>query len=197
MSLRKKSSTWECINSSYYCFYSVLYHTGRHSASFLLTRAPSLFTVPLNLQLQVPYGPTLFPGWQLDHDLCSQTELKGLLEFPKGRGKRRVCLCIWEISVRQTQREKQESSLQFTTIPNPDSILPRSFELCNCRVLGRNLTYWLHCASTGMYNDKYIPPFFPLILFSFYSLFILSRETSGLPKPRWFEPCNLFYSERG
>lgn len=36
-----------------------------------------------------------------------------------------------------------------------------------------------------------------LIYFSFYCLFILSREISGLPKPRWFEPCNLYYSERG
>lgn len=172
MSLCKKSSTWECINSSYYCFYSVLYHTVRHSASFLLTRAPSLFTVPLNLQLQVPYGPTLFPGLQLDHDLCSQTGLKGLLEFPKGRGKRRVCLCIWETSVRQRQTEKQESSLQFTAIPNPDSILPQSFELCNCQVLGWNLTYQLHCASTGMYNDKYIPFFSSFISLSiaYYTL---------------------------
>lgn len=101
----------------------------------------------------------------------------------------------------ETDREKQESPFLLSTFPNPESTLLRAFELCKDQKRCWNLSFLLHCASSGMYNDKCPPS--SLSLFSFYHLFIFSRKSSGLPKREGFtQVIHLFqakpaeYSER-
>lgn len=173
-----------------------------HSASLLLTHALSLCLLFLWFPALGPILTATVPRLAArPWPLLTKTELKGRLEFPKGRGKRRVCVCIWGISVRQT--EKQESPLQFTTIPNPESILPRAFELCKGRALGWNLKPAALCFNRHV---QWLMSTFLSHSFVFLSLIhILTLNIrTGLPEgevqPRW-STCywlkHATYSERG
>lgn len=82
-----------------------------------------------DFQLQVPYWLPLFPGQQLNHDLCLHRAKRRLRISRVEREVEGMCVRIWEISVRWTQTERQESPLQFTTISNPESILLKACEL--------------------------------------------------------------------
>lgn len=121
-----------------------------------------------DFELLVPYWQRLFPGWQLDHDLRTQTELKGVLEFLKGRGK--WMAWVWEISVRQRQTDR-ETGGSFTVRHHfkSKSILLRAFKLYKDQAQDCNLTFLRHCASTGTENDKHLPP---LSLFAWISFFL-------------------------
>lgn len=116
---------------------------------------------------------------------------QGTFRIFQKRTRRRVCLCIWEISVRRRNRRAFGSSA-LLQILSPFSSNHLSFPPGECR--GWNLTCRLRCAVLQQPCIVTEIPQFILVIFNFYcKLTIIYRKTHA------HTPKNIIvhHSERG
>lgn len=141
--------------------------------SLLLTQT----LVSLPLISKVPFQLPLFPGWQLEHDLCSRTQLKGRLEFLKG-SEGSAGKSAWDRDGQRNRRVLCSSAL--FQILNLFSEEHSSFAKSE-----RWAETWASCCTVLQQARTMTNVYLRSLTSSFCCLFIFSNETWGVRKGRF------------
>lgn len=138
---------------SHHIISAVLLQPAKQSLSSLCwhTHSLCLLFLPFPAWLLLPYWLPLFPGWQVDHDLRSQMELKGGLEFLKGIGG-----CVPESVKSVRERETGESCAIHHHLKSWVYSSKSIWAMQKKQVQEWNPNFLAHCAPTGVDNGNRI-----------------------------------------